>query len=129
MVCDSGRCDNSWVAKAAGWTVTSTRKWYCPACTAHFERVDQNLIDRAQEFARGACLEIIASQPTQPLIAASAAAVSFAAAGCVVEAIGHTSAGAGAEEAEAAGAAAEEVEVPVGDALQRRVQYPVLLEL
>jgi len=76
MVCNSGRCDVSWLAKAAGWTVVSSRSWYCPACSRYFERLNQKLIDLAKTWVCATCLEVIASQPTQPPAFPSAAASS-----------------------------------------------------
>ena len=60
-VCCHVQCDSSWLAKAAGWTVTSSRNWYCLTCSAEYGRMDMDLMTKAKEGLCGTCLEFVGS--------------------------------------------------------------------
>jgi hypothetical protein len=87
FVCKS--CDPTWCAKAHGWHKTSTKKWYCFACSAPYGWVTKNNVDEACAWVCGACKarstaateswpDVVASSGSQ---AATASSGSEAAAG------------------------------------------------
>ena len=75
-------CDSTWCAKAHGWHKTSSKNWYCFACSAPYGCVTKKHVDEACVWVCGACkARSTAATELWPDIVASASSGSQAAAG------------------------------------------------